>query len=634
MASSKKINKKAAKKRWLIPIRLKILLGVLVLITAAVSTITFTMANIFHTDKQAYIKDLTSLIALQTAREAQVVLVAYREQLKAFSRLMYNKDLERENKADLLKGMFEDFPDFIAVTLHEEGRGDVTVFDALQLEEAGLSRVQVDQYRAENPLPIDQIKEGAVYVENSTLSETLPTLTLAIQEVIPESDRVAVVAGLIRLDKLLGIAGKSKIFETFVVDSKGKAISHSNIDKVTQRSDVDWIPNLSQLLQGQSAGTTLEYQYQQKSYVGGFSSLGFGGLLAGVQIPAAAAYLTAKDLFSDLLTVSLGLLAGAALLGLIWAYRLTSPIKRLAEATTEVGQGKFDVEVKANSRDEVGALADSFNHMAFELKERDEALEAAQVQLVQSEKMAAFGQLGAGIAHEVKNPLAGILGYAQLSLRKAEKGSAVHTNLQLIEKETKRCKTIIENLMKFARQEKAVLETTDINQVVEDAIAIVDHQLSINRVKIVKNLTPGLPQIMASANQIQQVIMNLMINAQQALDGKPGSVGIMTSNRQDKWLEIIVKDNGPGMSEEVRAHIFEPFFTTKPAGKGTGLGMSVSYGIIRDHQGEIRVISEPGKGATFIIILPILQPEDAKDTQVEDDTLETTESSEGDTCGD
>jgi signal transduction histidine kinase len=605
MASSDTQVKKNVKKRWRIPMRFKILIGVLVLVTAAVSTITFTMANIFHTDKRAYIKDLTSLIALQTAQETQVVLIAYREQLKAFSRLMYNRELEQDKKANLLKGMFEDFPDFIAVTLYEEGRGDVTVFDALQLENAGLTREQYDNYRSEIPLPMDKIKEGSVYVENSTLSDQLPTLTLAIQEVIPETDKVAVVAGLIKLDKLLNIAGKSNIFETFVVDGKGMALAHSDPKMVKDRKTVDWIPNLTGLLQGQSAGTTLEYQYQQQDYVGGFSALSFGGLLAGVQIPATAAYLTAKDLFNDLLMVSLALLAGAAFIGLIWSYRITSPIKRLAEATTEVGQGKFDVQVKATSRDEIGALAESFNHMAFELKEREHALQAAQGQLIQSEKMAAFGQLGAGIAHEVKNPLAGILGYAQLSLRKAEKGSSIYTNLELIEKETKRCKTIIENLMKFARQEKAIFEPANINRVVEDAIAIVDHQLSINQVKIVKNLAPDLPMIMASANQIQQVLMNLMINAQQALDGEPGRVGIMTSNRQGKWVEIIVKDTGPGMSDEVKAHIFEPFFTTKPAGKGTGLGMSVSYGIIRDHQGEIRVVSEPGKGATFIIILPI-----------------------------
>ena len=620
MASSKEQGKKVVKRRWIIPMRLKILLGVLILITAAVSTITFSMANIFHTDKRAYIKDLTSLIALQMAQETQVVLVAYREQLKAFSRLMYNRELDQEKKANLLKGMFEDFSDFVAVTLYEEGRGDVTVFDALQLENAGLTREQVDAYRAENPLPVEKIKEGSVYVENSTLSSDLPTLTLAIQEVIPHTDKVAVIAGLIRLDKLLNIAGHSNIFETFVVDGNGTALAHSDDAIVKERQTVDWLPNLSGLMQGQSASTTLEYQYQQQDYVGGFSALSFGGLLAGVQIPATAAYLTARDLFNDLLIVALALLAGAALIGLIWSYRITSPIKRLAEATTEVGQGKFDVQVKATSRDEIGALTDSFNHMADELQGREAALQAAQDQLVQSEKMAAFGQLGAGIAHEVKNPLAGILGYAQLSLRKSEKGTPVHTNLELIEKETKRCKTIIENLMRFARQEKAVFESTNINQVVDDAIAIVDHQLSINQVKIVRNLAPDLPEIMASANQIQQVLMNLMINAQQALDGEPGKVGIMTATRQDKWIEIIVKDTGPGMSEEVKAHIFEPFYTTKPAGKGTGLGMSVSYGIIRDHQGEIRVVSEPGKGATFIIILPIINEEMCEEIEEEDDS--------------
>lgn len=605
MASSEAKNNPIRTTRWLVPMRLKILLGVLLLVTAAVSAITYTMANIFHTDKQAYIKDLTSLIALQTAQETQVVLVAYREQLKAFSRLMYNRDIEQEKKANLLKGMFEDFPDFAAITLYEEGRGDVTVFDAAQFESAGLTREHLDKYRADNPLPMDKIKEGAVYVENSTLSDKLPMLTLAIQERIPDVDKVAVVAGVIKLDKLLKIAGKSKLFETFVVDGKGRALAHSDPKIVKSRGVVDWLPDLSKLTKGQSASTTLEYQHKQQDYVGGFSALSFGGLLAGVQIPATAAYLTAKDLFDNLLMVSLALLAGASLIGLIWAYRITSPIKRLAEATTVVGQGQFDVQVKATSRDEIGALADSFNHMAFELKEREEALQAAQVQLVQSEKMAAFGQLGAGIAHEVKNPLAGILGYAQLSMRKAEKDSPVYKNLELIEKETKRCKTIIENLMRFARQEKAVFEPTNINQVVEDAIAIVDHQLSINQVKIVKNLTPTLPQIMGNANQIQQVLMNIMINAQQALDGTPGRVGIMTSCRQGKWVEILIKDTGPGMSEQVKAHIFEPFYTTKPAGKGTGLGMSVSYGIIRDHHGEIRVVSEPGKGATFIIILPI-----------------------------
>ena len=239
--------------------------------------------------------------------------------------------------------------------------------------------------------------------------------------------------------------------------------------------------------------------------------------------------------------------------------------------------------------------------------QREQALEQAQAALVQSEKMSAFGQISAGIAHEVKNPLAGILGYAQLSKRKLDKDDPLYKNVEIIEKETKRCKEIIENLMKFSRREKVEKELTDINKVAQDAIAIVDHQLTINQVKLEQDLEADLCPLMADGNQLQQVLMNFMINAQQAMDGNPGIVRIATRKLSLEHIEVRVSDNGPGMPEDVSAKIFEPFFTTKPAGKGTGLGLSVSYGIIQDHKGEIRVDSAPGKGTTFIVTLPVAQ---------------------------
>jgi signal transduction histidine kinase len=277
----------------------------------------------------------------------------------------------------------------------------------------------------------------------------------------------------------------------------------------------------------------------------------------------------------------------------------------LSKASRNVGKGDFNVHVTPTSNDEIGELADSFNQMTDELHSRETALNKAQEQLIQSEKMAAFGQLGAGIAHEVKNPLAGILGYTQLSLRKAEKGTPLHKNLLIIEKETKRCKEIIENLLKFARQEKFNPELVDINQVIEDAATIVDHQLGIHQIRLEKELAPGLPQIMGNANQIQQVLMNLMINAQQAMDGAPGVVRLGSRLLDPEHIEVRVSDNGPGMSGEVKTRLFEPFFTTKSAGEGTGLGLSVSFGIIKEHGGEIRIESEPGAGAKFIITLPV-----------------------------
>ena len=327
------------------------------------------------------------------------------------------------------------------------------------------------------------------------------------------------------------------------------------------------------------------------------------------------AYLAAKELINTWLSLALGVLAFSVLVSFVWSRGMTRPIQRLSEATYQVASGHFDVEVFSKSRDEIGLLADSFNRMASELKERESDLKSAQAALIQSEKMAAFGQLGAGIAHEVKNPLAGILGYTQLALRKADKESLLAKQLKIIEKETKRCKTIIENLMKFSRQEKTEKSAINLNQVVEDAVAIVDHQLTIHKVKIEKNIEEGLPAMGGNANQLQQVLMNLMINAQQAMP-EGGVVSISTRRNKDK-VEILVADTGPGMSKDIQGKIFEPFFTTKPVGQGTGLGLSVSYGIVKDHYGEIILESELGQGTVFTLSFPMMDvpPVEADETK-------------------
>jgi signal transduction histidine kinase len=177
----------------------------------------------------------------------------------------------------------------------------------------------------------------------------------------------------------------------------------------------------------------------------------------------------------------------------------------------------------------------------------------------------------------------------------------------LIEKETKRCKTIIENLLRFARQERAALKPIHVNPVVDDAVAIIAHQMGMHKVELECDLSDDLPMIHGNANQLQQVLMNLIMNAQQAMEGEPGDVRVSTGLSASGHVEIRVSDTGPGMSEEIREKLFEPFFTTKPGGKGTGLGLSVSFGIIKDHGGEIDVESVQGQGSSFTITLPILQ---------------------------
>ena len=196
------------------------------------------------------------------------------------------------------------------------------------------------------------------------------------------------------------------------------------------------------------------------------------------------------------------------------------------------------------------------------------------------------------------------MGYAQLAQRKVDPESPVARHLAIIEKETKRCKVIIENLLRFARKEKTKFTPTDVNCVILDALTIVDHQLTINHVQIEKSLAEDLPMVNGNDNQLQQVLINLMINAQQAMP-EGGKVRLMT-RALPPHVEIRVSDTGIGIPKQNQQKIFEPFFTTKPAGEGTGLGLSVSYGLLKEHGGELLVESEEGAGTTFILLIPAI----------------------------
>ncbi len=593
-------------KKLRFPIRFKVLVALLLVITAVVSTITFTMANLFHADKSAYIHDLTSEMAMHTAAETRAMLTGYRERLQVFTRIMFENDLAQDQKSSLLKQLFEEFQEFVAITIYADGRELATVYDARSLEAAGLSKQDLLAYRQAHPPSKELFKDGRPIIANSTLVAGLPTFTIMVPLQLQNgSGQPAVASAFVRLEGLQRLATRSKVFTTFIVDYEGTPLAHTDPEQVIDRNRVEWIAGIEGLKGNQRHSTTLEHVQNNVQMVGGIAGIESSDLLAGVQIPKAAAYLAARELLNNLIIVSLALLIMSVIVSLFGARLITQPLVRLSGATRVVAKGQYDIQLESSSRDEIDDLAQSFNQMASELDSREKALKGAQAALVQSEKMAAFGQLGAGIAHEIKNPLAGILGLTQLSLRKLEGDSPLAKNLNIIEKETNRCTTIIQNLLRFARQEKVAFEQVEINRVVADAVAIVEHQLEMNRVRLKKNLAAEIPSVPGNANQIQQVLINLMINAQQAMEGRAGEVSVTTSNHNSNHVQIQVRDTGPGIPADIQAKIFEPFFTTKDVGKGTGLGLSVSYGIIRDHGGDIQVKSAMGKGTAFNISLPL-----------------------------
>jgi signal transduction histidine kinase/CheY-like chemotaxis protein len=256
--------------------------------------------------------------------------------------------------------------------------------------------------------------------------------------------------------------------------------------------------------------------------------------------------------------------------------------------------------VNAQLYEEIKLWSEELEH---KVEERTQELRAAQERLLQSEKLASIGQLAAGVAHEINNPMGVILGFAQGIVKTLPEDDSLRKPLTTIEKESLRCKRIVQNLLDFARYSEPAPQLTHINELIDTSCDLVKHQISLQNVRLVKGYDLALPAIMADPNQLQQVFINIMLNAYQAMpDG--GTLHITTKTVGSE-LQVIFADTGTGIPPENIQNIFDPFFTTKEVGEGTGLGLSVSYGIIKAHGGDIEVESQVGKGTTFVIKLPL-----------------------------
>jgi PAS domain S-box-containing protein len=226
-------------------------------------------------------------------------------------------------------------------------------------------------------------------------------------------------------------------------------------------------------------------------------------------------------------------------------------------------------------------------------------------QLLQADRLASLGELSAGVAHEVNNPLGMILGYTQLLLRNEPENTPDFQDLKIIEKHARNCKTIVEDLLKFARNAETKKGVLQVNDLLHEVISVVEHQFKLDNVTIETKLGTSIPALWADGERLKQVFMNLLMNAKQAMAGE-GQIQISTDYHPSRnEITVVVADMGSGISPAILEKIFDPFFTTKPTGEGTGLGLSVSYGIIKDHYGDIEVQSAPGKGSTFTITFPV-----------------------------
>ena len=341
--------------------------------------------------------------------------------------------------------------------------------------------------------------------------------------------------------------------------------------------------------------------------------------------------------------LSLGFIVIAALSAGFFVHRLVYvPLRDLETGAKRLSAGNMEQMIPVRSADEFGQLAASFNAMTaalgnsqLELREwghtleqkvekRTQELRIAEAETARTEKLASVGLLAAGIAHELNNPLTGVLTFTTLLRKKIPDGSADAEDLDLVIRETKRCATIIRRLLDFAREKTPEKKFADLNRVIEDTARIIERPASFRDIEIAMDLDPQLPRVWVDADLIKQVIMNMLVNAQHAIEHE-GSITVRSRRlplpkspepgmEPVPMVEISIIDSGCGIPEKNLKRIFDPFFTSKEVGKGTGLGLSVSHGIVRAHGGLIEVESAVGKGSTFRIYLPVEPP--AGDAQV------------------
>jgi two-component system, NtrC family, sensor kinase len=290
------------------------------------------------------------------------------------------------------------------------------------------------------------------------------------------------------------------------------------------------------------------------------------------------------------------------------------PIRHVVVMAQRVIGGDLSARLGIRPPGEMGVLCRAIDSMAQAVAEREELLKLATCQqLGRSEQLASVGRLAAGVAHEINNPLVGVLTFADLMRDKENLDDQDRQDLEVIIRETKRVRDIVRGLLDFARETPFVKKPLNINEIVRQTVALLGKRQAFQNIYIVEDLRDDLPLVDFDKGQLQQVLLNLTLNACEAMPNG-GTLMLGTSPAHDK-VTVSVPDTGPGIRREHLDKIFEPFFTTKPVGKGTGLGLSVSYGIVQQHGGTLEVESTVGQGSTFTITLPAV-PANPAETEV------------------
>lgn len=582
-------------------IRAQVVLLVGLLLLAAMAVYLTLATRIVTRDKEATVYDVNALVAGTVADQVETTVDGFADKLRYFGQEYASTPGDAERRARSLFSADDEVLSLEVDTITEGGvERSFLYFDAERLSGLNIEKEDILLARKQTPVPFDVVRRSGVLLQNASLPPDLALLRLSAVT----ADGKAIITAELRPERLLKTVTTGSVTRVFLVDSLGRVLAHRDASKVIAHEDFSGLTPVQSALSGKAARGAEQYEQGGEQRLASYARVGNGLAAVVAEVPVAEVFGATRELSSRSLLFAAGIVALALVLAIILSRALTAPLRRLSDTMVVISKGEYGVTVPIEGAPEIRSVGTALNEMSRELIRRSDDLQRAHNNLVQSEKLSAVGELAASVAHEVKNPMVGILGFAQLG-KESDSMAEAKEYFGLIESDTLRANKILQTLLEFARPPEMEMEPLSPNEVVQGALQLCQHQLQMQGVKVETSLGDKLGGILGNNNQLRQVLLNLMMNAGQAMAESPTKRVTVATVADGDFAKVLVADTGPGMTAEVMQHLFKPFFTTKRRGLGTGLGLSVSRSIIEAHKGTLTAESVEGKGATFIVRLPI-----------------------------
>lgn len=595
-----------------IPIFLRLLSAFIAIVAVCLAAVTWLAVRATLREKELSIYESNSQVASNLAIETGLVFREAERKAIIFSEIQLDQTLSAAARRQILTRIFTQYGDFVRIDVHRKGYDVLRVHNIAAVQRTGHATTDAyDEARDALAVDLERVRAGERLLANTTLDEKLPVITIAF----PLGDEVeTVVVADLSPTALFRLFEQDAQVHGALLNDRGILLYDSAIERVLAREDLSQLGIVARALAAADASGAIRSQTAEfvdasgTSQLGAYSPVSWGSAIILTQTPRSEAFEGARRLATRSLVVAIAVLLVAIGLSIIVASTFTRPLAELSEATRRIALGEFDIEIEASRSDELGELAQAFNNMARELEDRERKVEQARMQLVQSEKLAAFGQMGAGITHELRNPLSGAKGLVQLARAKPN-SEKVGRWLEQTEEALGRALETLQNLLALARPASEEFGPTDVHEVIEQTVSLLSHQMSVHDVKVTTELGAATHHVHGNNKLIQQVFLNLMVNAQQALkevDERRLTIRSAAHKHNGRAvLQIEVQDSGPGIPPDDLDRVFEPFYSSKAEGEGTGLGLAVSYGIIERHGGELRARLPEEGGTTFVVTLPL-----------------------------